>query len=256
MDLSQFIDGLDLSSYEKEAILFLSGVDNADAHTIYKNTKIPKGRIYSVLNSLVEKGFANIIPTSPKRYRIDNIQSAIKIYLETKQDLIGKSITEIDSLEVKPKVFRLEKNAPSVYAFTGREEHLNALISLRNRAKSSLIQVAPMFAGTFASNLSLYKAIHRGVKVRIITAAITKENKKSIREYLKLGAEVRILGSQDLVYFLIKDNDEFILGLEDYRNKEERLNLISRNKGLLLVLEQYFEGLWKRSRKINASKLA
>ncbi len=250
MDLSLFLDKLDLGSYEKEAILFLSSIKNANANMIYKNSKIPKGRIYSVLNSLVESGFVKIIPTNPKRYEIDNIKRSIKDYLEKKRDLIGKSITEVDTLEVKPKQFDLDKNAPSVYAFSGREEHLNALISLRNNAKSRLIQVAPIFTGTFASNLSLYKALNRRIKVKIITTSITKENKKNINECLRLGAEIRILNSSDLVYFLVKDTDEFILGMENYKNKEERLNIISRNKGLLLVLEQYFENLWKKAQKI------
>ena len=253
MQLSQFIDELDLNSYEKEAILFLSSVDNADANTIYKKTKIPKGRIYSVLNSLVELGFANMIPTSPKKYKIDNVKESIKNYLELKKTDLGKKIKNVEDITVKPKLFTLEKNAPSVYSFTGRDEHLNALISLRNRAKNKLIQVAPIFAGTFASNRAIYKSLNKGIKVRIITKKITKENKKNIKECLNLGAEIRLLDSPDLIYFLVKDADEFILGLEDYRNKEERLSLISKNKGLLLVLEKYFENLWKKSRKIDMS---
>jgi|SRR3989344_1532398 len=251
MELPQFLDGLDLNNYEKDIILFLSSMDNADANTIYKKTKVPKGRIYSVLNSLIEKGFVDIIPTSPKKYVVDDVKEAIKNYLERKQNLLEESIREIETIEIKPKLFHLDKNAPSVYTFTGREEHLNALISLRNRAKRSLIQVAPIFVGTFASNLSLYKALNKGIKVRIITTKITTENKKNIRECLRLGAEVHILNSPDLVYFLVKDNDEFILGLEDYRNREERLSLMSRNRGLLVVLEQYFENLWEKSQKID-----
>jgi sugar-specific transcriptional regulator TrmB len=255
MQLAQFVDGLDLNSYEKEIILFLASVDNADANIIYKKTKVPKGRIYSVLNSLIDKKFVNVIPTSPKKYKIDDIKESIKNYLEEKKNDLGRKIKESDDIEVKPKLFTLEKNAPSVYTFTGREEHLNALISLRNRAKKRLIQVAPIFIGTFASNIAMYKALNQGIKVKVITKKITKENKKNIKECLKLGAEVRFLDSPDLVYFLVKDTDEFILGLEDYRNKEERLSLISRNKGLLVVLEQYFDNLWKKSRKIDVSKL-
>lgn len=255
MQLAQFVDGLDLNSYEKEIVLFLASVDNADANTIYKKTKVPKGRIYSVLNSLIDKQFVNVIPTSPKKYKIDDIKVSIKNYLETKKSDLGLKIKESEKIEVKPKLFTLEKNAPSVYTFTRREEHLNALISLRNRAKKRLIQVAPIFIGTFASNLAMYKALNKGIKVKVITKKITKENKKNIKECLKLGAEVKLLDDPNLVYFLLKDTDEFILGLEDYRNREERLSLISRNKGLLLVLEEYFENLWKKSRKIDVSRL-
>ena len=55
MQLAQFLDQMDFNRYEKEVILFLAGVDHAEAQKIYKGTKIPKGRIYSILESLKEK---------------------------------------------------------------------------------------------------------------------------------------------------------------------------------------------------------
>ena len=255
MDLVQFIDKLDLNCYEKEIILFLASIDNAEAKTIYKNTKVPQGRIYSVLNNLVQKNLIKIIPTSPKKYKIENVKDSLKMYLEMKESSLKKRIEEINSLSINPKRFTLDKNTPSVYSFTGRDEHLNALISVRNQAKAELLQIAPLFDGTFASNVSIYKALQRGVKLKVITRKITPGNKKNIRECLSLGAEVRYVDSPDLIYFLIKDSEEFILGLEDHKNQEERLSLYSRNKGLLQVLRRYFEELWKDAKVIEKSEL-
>jgi|SRR3989344_4065255 len=250
MDLPQFLDRLDFTSYEKQVILFLASVDNADAHTIYKQTHIPKGRIYSVLNLLNEKKFVNIIPTNPKKYQLENIKDSLRYYLGEKISFLDKNIQDIQHVELQPKSFTLPSNAPSVYTFTGRDEHLNALISLRNRAKKRILQVAPIFTGTFASNLAIYKALQRGIKMKIITLGVTQQNKKHIHECLQLGAEVRQLNSPDLVYFLLRDHEEFVLGLENYHNQEERLNIISKNKGLLLVLEKYFEHLWAMAKPI------
>ncbi len=255
MELNQFIDNLDFNSYEKEVISFLAIVDNADANTIYKKTKVPQGRIYSVLNSLISKGLVNTIPTSPKKYKINELKESLKTYLESKKTDLNKKIEEIERLELKPKLFELKRNSPSVYTFTGKDEHLNALISLRNRSNKQILQIAPLFEGTFASNLSLYKAIKRGVKARIITKKITQKNKKNIKECLNLGAEIKCLDSPELVHFLIKDSEEFILGLEDYRNQEERLSIYSKNPGLLFALQNYFENLWSQARKIPDSAL-
>jgi len=49
---------------------------------------------------------------------------------------------------------------------------------------------------------------------------------------------------------LVKDDSEFILGVDDFRNQEERLNLISKNKNLISVLENYFENMWEKAAKI------
>jgi|SRR3989344_474779 len=250
MELTQFIDGFDLTSYEKEVILFLASINNANANTIYKNTKVPQGRIYSVLTSLIEKGFVKTIPSHPKRYMIDDIKESLQNYLERKRETIIRDIEKVESLEVKPKLFHLDKNAPSVYTFSGREEHLTALMSLRNQARNGLLQIAPLFDGTFASNRSIYNALKRGVRLKVIVRNITSSNKKNIKECLKLGAAVRCLDSPDLNYFLIRDGEEFILGLEDYKNKEERLSLYSKNKGLLTVLKNYFDKLWKEAKPV------
>ena len=255
MDLAQFVDKLDLNRYEKEIILFLASINNADAKTIYKKTKVPQGRVYSVLTTLVTKGLVKIIPTNPKKYKVEDVKEALRNYLGEKKNLILKNMETIKDIEVKPTLFLLEKNAPSVYTFTGREEHLNALISVRNQAREELLHVAPLFDGTFASNVSIYKALQRGVKLKVITRKITAGNKKNIKECLTLGAAVRYVDSPDLIYFLIKDSEEFILGLEDHKNKEERLSLYSRNKGLLQVLRRYFEELWKDAKVIEKSEL-
>jgi len=246
MMLAQFIDTLDLKRYEKEVILYLSSVQNADANKIYRNTKVPKGRIYSVLNSLSEKEFVKIIPTSPKKYSIEDIKESLSNYITRKKTEQDEKLKMIDEIETTPKAFSLDRNSPSVYTFSGREDHLNALLSLRNKTRKELIQVAPLFEGTFASNLSLYKALKRGVKVRLIVAKVTSKNRKNIQECLRLGAKVRKI-DEHLVNFLISDSKEFIMGLDDFTNREERLNIYSRNKALLLVLKDYFEKLWKKS---------
>jgi len=250
MRLSQFIDTLDLNRYEKEVVLYLASVPHADANRIYRKTKVPKGRIYSVMNSLAEKEFVKIIPTSPKSYTIEDIKESLSNYIARKKAEQDEKLKMIDEIETAPKGFSLDRNAPSVYTFTGREDHLNALLSLRNRTRKEHIQVAPLFEGTFASNLSLYKALKRGVKVRLITTKVTSKNRKNIQECIRLGAKVRKI-DEHLVNFLISDSKEFIMGLDDFTNREERLNIYSRNKALLLVLKDYFEKLWKKSRSVN-----
>ena len=82
MNLALFLDGLSLTSYEKSAILCLAGVESADAQTVHTQSKIPQGRVYSVLNELREKGIVTVIPTSPKQYKIGSVKGALKNYLE------------------------------------------------------------------------------------------------------------------------------------------------------------------------------
>lgn len=250
MKLTQFLDSLKLTIYEKEIINYLASVDAADAKIIYKNIRVPQGRIYSVLNELNHKGIINIIPTSPKKYQIKDIKISLKNYINKSKYDLDEKISLVENLEIKPKIFNLEKNDPSVNIFTGVDEHLNAIITLRDSAKEELLQIAPLFRGTFASNLSLQNSLKRGIVVKIIVSKITNENKKNIIDCIKLGAEVRQLNSFDLLSTLIKDSSEFLLGVENYKNKEERINLFSKNQALLLTLRQTFFNLWKNAKLI------
>lgn len=250
MNVQEFINNLDFNRYEREVLLFLVGIDTADARVIYKHTSVPKGRLYSVLNHLKEKGLIQIIPTKPKRYKIEDIQGSLRHYLEQKKSLLHEKIELVEALQLQPKLQLEERNKPHLSMFNGRGEHLRALMEVRNKAKTRLLQVAPIATGTFASNLSLYKALDRGVKVRLLIRKITAQNRKNILECIKRGAEVRALDSEELIYFLIKDNDEFILGLEDYSNNEERIGVTGRNKSLVLMFEHYFEQLWKKGKMV------
>jgi|SRR3989344_452157 len=250
MILSQFLDSLKLTVYEKEIINYLASVNAADAKFIYKNTKVPQGRIYSVLNELNHKGIVNIIPTSPKRYQIKDTKTSLKNYINKIKYNLDEKISLVENLEIKPKIFNINKNNPSVNIFTGIDEHFNAIITLRDSAKEELFQIAPLFRGTFASNLSLQNALKRGVVVKVIISKIMNENRKNIIDCIKLGGEVRQLNSPDLLSTLIKDSSEFLLGVENYKNKEERINLFSKNQALLLTLRQTFFNLWKDAKPI------
>ncbi|NQU99011.1 hypothetical protein HQ533_06125 [Candidatus Woesearchaeota archaeon] len=255
MSLANFLDKLKLNSYEKEIIVYLALVDNSNAHTIYKNVRVPKGRIYSVLQELIEKNIVKIIPTSPKKYEIRNVKKTLKEYLTRKQTELEKKKEEVEELELEPKKFLLDKKAPSVNLFTGREEHLEAATSLREHAKKEILQIAPLFIGTFASNLSLYKALKRGVKAKAIIPAVTDKNRKKTKEALKHGCEVRISESEKMMSMLIIDSEEFLLGVNRHGHQEERLTIYSRNKAILETMKETFLKLWEEAKPISKKEL-
>ena len=237
-----------MNRYEKEVIMYLSSVESANADTIYKNTCVPKGRVYSVLKSLIHEQIVNVIPTSPKNYTIDDVKERLYSYIERKRTLLEQTKQELTSLSLEEKNWSPPVGTPTVYTFSGRDEQLNALVTLRTRVKKSMIQIAPIFDGTYSSNLSLYKALERGVQFQVIVRKVTKGNQKNIAECVRLGAKVKTLDSDDLIYFLLCDKKECILGLEDFTKKEERLCVYLKQQSLLRVLEEYFAKVWKKAK--------
>ena len=250
MKLASFLDSVKLNLYEKEVILYLSSVYSADARTVYKNTKVPIGRVYSVLEELREKGFVSVVPTSPKKYRIVNVKDSLRQYIIRKKTALDQKLDCIEDLEIQPKSISRDKRGPSVVVLNGREEHLSAIISLRESSGTELLQIAPFFKGSTASRISMRRALIRGVKIRIIVKKMTDENRKNIEYGMKYGADIRQLDSPDPLSVLIKDSSEFLLGVQDCRNQEERMTILSTNKALLLSIKDTFLDQWKLSKPI------
>jgi sugar-specific transcriptional regulator TrmB len=239
MHLSQILDNLKLTKYEKEAILFLSSVDVAEAKQIYKKTTIPKGKIYFTLEILANKGIVQIIPMSPKKYQIKNIKKSLEFYIKQKEAKLEEKRELVSNLTLKPKTHQFH-NTPSVQIFTGREEHLNILASARESTKKKILQISPLFIGTYSSNKSLYNALDRGVKLKVITLKVRDKNKKHIQTCIDKGAKIRFLNSPELFSCAILDQKEFLLGVQDHTNKEKRLTMLSRNRAILKVLNDTY----------------
>lgn len=60
---------LNLTSYETKSYLALLGKDNLTAIEVARVSGVPRGRIYEVLNNLLEKGLCLLKPDKVKKYR-------------------------------------------------------------------------------------------------------------------------------------------------------------------------------------------
>ncbi|MFA6461682.1 MAG: helix-turn-helix domain-containing protein [Candidatus Woesearchaeota archaeon] len=252
MELPQYLDLLDFNSYEKKVILFLSGIDSASARQIIKGSAVPQGRIYEVLTTLNKKGLIQIHPGSPKLFSIKEVKESLSNYLTTKKIKIDEEISALKELDLKPKVY-LKESTNSVEIIQGREEHLRKVIEFRNSAQKELLQIAPSFVGTFASSLALEKALMKGIKVKVITYAITPENKRMAKTLLENGGELRVIPAKDRLVLQIKDREELILGM--HGEKEERTLIYSRNKALLDTLTETFNKMWASAKTITIKNL-
>ena len=251
MDLKEFVETLSLTRYEKDALVFLGQVSSASAHEVYKATLIPKGRVYSVLGSLIDQGLAQVSPSKPKRHLVHDIKSRLRDYFAKMEADLQTKGSFIDSLSIQ-KTFTLE-SPPSVRILSGRDEHLQGLIELYRSAKKEIIQCAPLFVGSARSNRELVSAIKRGVRVKVITFGVTKQNSVILQEVIRAGASARTLVSPDLLSVCIVDRKEFLIGVQDYHSNEERLNLQSTNRAVLETLHNSFDKLWNRAKSINLS---
>lgn len=248
MDLELFLNHLSLDKYSKAALVFLSSIDSASATSIVKNAQIPQGRVYSVLNSLKQKGLVSLIPEKPKKYTANNIKKRLENYLVEQQSFLEEKKSLVSSISLNPAI--ITENKRSLVFYSGRTEHMRARALLRDAAKKEIIMMAPLFVGSFSTNLSKIRALERGVKMRVLVYKVTPENNSIINECLKRGAKVRATGKPEMVSMLIKDGEELLLGVHNYKNNEERATVQSQSKDLINALMVYFEKEWVNAKPI------
>ena len=85
-----FLRQLGLNKYEAEAYLALLSLGISGAFIISKESGVPFGRIYDSLNTLEMKGFVEVVPSKPKKYKAVNPEFAIKGFIDERFNNLEK----------------------------------------------------------------------------------------------------------------------------------------------------------------------
>jgi predicted transcriptional regulator len=102
----------DLNSYEANSYLALLEKDTLTAVEVAKISGVPRGRIYEILNNLLEKGFCHSIPGKVKQYKASNpdfLHEMLKSKLKSIEAEIEQEAKEFDAeIERKKQEFNSE----------------------------------------------------------------------------------------------------------------------------------------------------
>lgn len=243
MNLALFLQQMDLTEYERSVIETLSASHALDATSIVKVSGVPQGRVYDVINSLVEKGIVSVVPGRPKRFQIEDIKKSLKDYLESQRENLAEKVSGLKELTLPAKSFSLKK-PNSVQIYSGREEHLWAIRSMYEKARKEIMQIAPLFVGSFQTRLARSRATKKGVSVKVIVRSVSESNRISIEQAIADGCEIKVLDRKDLLSIVISD-DELIMGVQDHTSNEERLFIHTQNPALVEAMKQVFDNQWK-----------
>ena len=132
---------LDLSTYESLAYYSLLKLNEADVNKLLKITRIPTGRIYDVLNSLVHKGILTVQETRPKKYLPVDPSVALNKLLEIKKSNFDSEITKLQQVsadleEKLNEIKRIETRDNTFWSLILDRENAHPLVCDRiNNAK-------------------------------------------------------------------------------------------------------------------------
>lgn len=176
---------LGFTEYESEVLLALLLKGIADTRELSILSKVPRTRIYDVLNSLISKGWIVERPGRPALYEMLDFENLLKKTVSEKKTELEKletnALTRIKEIkEIKIKKGRIVEDTALIL---GTDNAINEIRRVLRGAKKHVFleDVDPYVMKELKPDFKELK--NRGV---IINAFFTEKDAKKIRKYKKL----------------------------------------------------------------------
>ena len=225
------LKGFGLSTYEANAYAALLRMGLADASTVSQKADIPFGRVYDVLNGLVERGLLTMHDGRPKQYRAVQPRVAMSILLAQRKRELDERYAELTRLasdlekRLSPKV---RKDPSSFYsASVGEEESRAFLVEKLAEATTSMdvnLEIQPYQARDEELFHALVGAVDRGVRTRILLrdadipnilqSPVNELIARSMLPHLGKTLFVRVIEGEQ-VPFAVVDGEKALIGVKN-----------------------------------------
>jgi HTH-type transcriptional regulator, sugar sensing transcriptional regulator len=248
-----------LNAYESRSYLVLMGHPRFKALELAARAHVPRQKIYEVLDSLVEKGFAQVVQEKTKLFSAVDPSVAIPSYLARRSRALQHELTEqarlasglIEDLRI---------------AFVEGQDGRGTLdfLNLVNDPTQTAIQYRrmlttvsehyvefsrPPFAVDPLDEQLVKEAAGRGVKARLLIEAgqIDTEHGERLHEYRQAGVEIRFLDRLPLKLALFDGKCGLVALLDPVLTKPSWTSLIFEHDGFAEAMSGLFESYWSRS---------
>lgn len=161
-----------LSDYASRAYLALLQLGEGDARQIANASRVPAAKIHATLRQLEQKGLADVLPGTPKRYHprrfSEFLRRAAKEHADRAEELHVESRSADDLFAIARAVAPDDRG--KVRFVKGRRNSVDQWRELAERAERDILMVGADEIGTRVERLIpiLRDARERGVTVRIL----------------------------------------------------------------------------------------
>ena len=204
-----------LTEYEARTYLALLHLGVASARDVANLSRVPRTKIYSVLDDLHAKQLAEIIPERPKKYGVVPFDS----YLRQFEREYKAKLTKLEEdKKFLMAAFQAKDNggpdkAGSFQVLKGRKNVLNRKYEMVGRAAKEILEMGTEFSAVrMGYYMPLLKERARlGAKMRLL-CPITEANEENIEEFRRAGGQVRANpGKSPGSVIMIVDDSEVLI---------------------------------------------
>lgn len=250
---------LGLNAYEARSYLVLVGHPRFKALELAARAHVPRQKIYEVLDSLVEKGFAQVVQEKTKLFSAVEPSMAIPSFLERRAQLLQQELTDQSRM-----ADGLMEDLMSAYSEgqggRGTLDYLRivsepAQIAAQYRKMLADVEreyvefSRPPYAVDPLDEQLVKQARLRGVNCRLLfeSGSLDEDHLQRLDEYKTVGVDVRQLASLPMKLALFDDSRGMIALLDPVITKPAWTSVIFDHAGMAEAMKGLFEDYWRRA---------
>lgn len=248
-----------LNAYEARSYLVLVGHQRFKALELAARAHVPRQKIYEVLDSLVEKGFAQVVQERTKLFSAVEPELAIQGYLSRRRRALEQELTE----QQRAAAGLIEDLAAAYSEGQGEQGTLDFLrivgdpVQTASHYRRMLAEVQqeylefsrPPHAVDPLDEQLVKEARARGVRCRLLVEAgsIDEQHLHRLDEYRQAGVEVRTAPSLPMKLALFDCRQGMIALLDPVVTRRTWTAVTFTHPGMSEAMKGLFEDRWRRA---------
>ncbi|HEY7335041.1 MAG TPA: TrmB family transcriptional regulator [Bryobacteraceae bacterium] len=255
----QRLQAIGLNAYEARSYLILVGHPRFKALELAARAHVPRQKIYEILDSLVEKGFARVIQERTKLFSAVPPDQAVPSYLARRARALELELAD-QSKAAAGMVGELM--AAYVEGQGGRgtldflrvvNDPVQAAAQFRRllvEARSQYLEFSrPPYAVDPLDAAQLIQARQRGVACRMLVehGTLDAEHQRFLADYAAAGIEVRKIEKVPMKMAVMDSRAGLLALLDPVITKPAWTSLVFEHEGMAEAMTSLFENYWNRA---------
>lgn len=243
-----------LTEYEARTYVALLDLGVASARDVANLSRVPRTKIYSVLDDLHAKQLAEIIPERPKKYAVVPFDQYLRTFERDYKAKLAKIEEDRRLLMASfaAKDLPGQDKAGTFHVLKGRKNVLNRKYEMVTRAQSEVLEMGTEFS---AVRMGYYMPLLRerarlGTKLRLLVP-VTRNNEENVEEYVRIGEVRDNPGKSPGSVILVIDDSEVIISHyvpdDEHLFKGEDVAIWSDDKAIVRDMKHTILSHWEKA---------
>jgi sugar-specific transcriptional regulator TrmB len=249
-----------LNAYEARSYLVLLGHPRFKALELAARAQVPRQKIYEVLDSLVDKGFAQVVQERTKLFSAVEPVMALSGYVQRREQSLKHELDEI-SRNSNTLVDDLTRSYAPAQGGRGTLDYLRIVSEptqtasqyrkmLKEVREEYLEFSRPPYAVDPLDEKLVRQALQRGVRCRLLIeqGRLDEDHRRRLDEYAQAGVEVREVSKLPMKLAVFDSSVGLIALLDPVLTKPTWTAVVFEHPGFAEAMHTLFQNHWRSAR--------